>query len=354
MQEKILKIIVGVSVIALVVVSILFFQNNNTLMFFISIAANFIQILLFITWYFQENPIPKKTITQIDEIHQATKIREEKYKRKEIIITRLMKEGLIREYDLKKIFQSLKNREVFLIHTYGEGVPENLRESYKGESQPLITILTKIGFVRVFGQHNLFIIFRKNLPRSLRSLQRLEEFLLKEVEKVWEKIGNYTREKYPGTDYKIYEKWRTNEGFKCSYLIFKAVEEDFIVGYKTRYSFTPQFVNSIIREIEIEKIKPLIDNRVKLQEFVTKTSIEIFLEDFPKDIKKAILNQEQRLKSALEIKNFTDFKNFTCETLTQQFNKLIGANPEWDKYSELIITQAKEFYDILYELGMEA
>jgi len=351
MKEKYLKIIAGLSVSALILVSIFYFQNNDTYMFFSSITANIIQVILFLVWYFQENPVPERTITKIDEIHQVTKEREEKYKQQEKILTRLIKEGVIADYDIKKIFQSIKNREVFLVHTYGEGVPTNLLKSYNGRTQPLISILLKVGFVRVFKQHNLFIAFKKNLPRSLRRLDRLEKLVHQEIEKIWNKIEKYTKNSYPGDKYKIYEKWRTKEGFKCSYLLFKAVEEDFVIGYINRYSFTPQFVNSIIREIEISKIKHIAD-KVKLQKFVAKTSIEILLEDLPKNIKKNIMKHERTLKDEFKIKNFTDFKDVPIEQLNNKLSELVDKQENWKNYSETIIKQAQEFHKILNELGM--
>jgi len=352
MKEKCLKTIAGLSVIALVLVSLFYLQNNNTYMFLASVTANIIQILMFITWFFQENPIPQRTIAQIDEIHQITKEEEKKYKRKEEIVTRLIREGVIADYDLKKIFQSLRKREVFLVHTYGEGVPHTLFNSYDGETQPLITILLKIGFVRVFRQHNLFIIFKKNLPKNIRSLNRLEKFLQQEVEKLWIKIEEYTKRKYPSSKYKIYDKWRNKEGFKCSYLLFKTAEEDFMIGYKGKQSFTPQFVNSIIREIKVSKIKSITD-KVKLKQFVAKTSIEILLGGLPKNIRKEILRHEKSLKGNLKIKKFTDFKDIPVEQLTNQLSQLVDTKSEdWKNYSEEIKSQAQEFYNILVELGM--
>lgn len=351
MKEKYLKIIAGLSVLALILVSIFYFQNNNTYMFFASITANIIQIIMFLVWYFQENPVPERTINQIDEIHKVTKEREEKYKQKEKIITRLIKEGVIIDYDLKKIFQTLRNKEVFLVHSYGEGVPQNLLKSYNGGTQPLISILMKVGFVRVFRQHNLFIVFKKNLPRNLRRLDKLEKFLQQELEKLWEKIEEYAKQKYPSSKYKMYNKWRTKEGLKCSYLLFKAGEEDFVIGYKNRYSFTPQFVTSIIREIEVSKIKPITD-KVKLQQFVAKTSIEILLEDFPANIKKELLKHEKTLKEEFKIKNFTDLKDIPVESLKNKISELSSVEEDWSIYSEKIKLHAQEFYNILVELGM--
>jgi len=352
MKEKYLKIIAGSSVITVVFVSLFYFQNNNTYMFIVSVAGNTIQILMFIIWFFRENPIPPRTITQIDEIHRITKEEEKKYKRKEEIVTRLIREGVIADYDIKKIFQSLRKREVFLIHTYGEGVPQKLLKSYGGETQPLITILLKIGFVRIFKQHNLFIIFKKNLPKNLRSLNRLEKFLQQEIEKVWIKIEEYTKRKYPSSKYKIYDKWRNKEGFKCSYILFKTAEEDFMIGYKGKQSFTPQFISSIVREIEISEIKP-ITNKVKLRQFVAKTSIEILMEGLPKNIKKEILKHEKSLKNNLKIGNFTDFKDVSVEQLTDQLNQLAGIkSEEGTLYSGEIKSRAQEFYNILIKLGM--
>jgi len=274
-------------------------------MFIVSVAGNTIQILMFIIWFFRENPIPPRTITQIDEIHRITKEEEKKYKRKEEIVTRLIREGVIADYDIKKIFQSLRKREVFLIHTYGEGVPQKLLKSY--------------------GQ---------------------------EIEKVWIKIEEYTKRKYPSSKYKIYDKWRNKEGFKCSYILFKTAEEDFMIGYKGKQSFTPQFISSIVREIEISEIKP-ITNKVKLRQFVAKTSIEILMEGLPKNIKKEILKHEKSLKNNLKIGNFTDFKDVSVEQLTDQLNQLAGIkSEEGTLYSGEIKSRAQEFYNILIKLGM--
>ena len=354
MKEEYIKIWVGLSIVALILVSIFYFRNNNTFMFVSSISANIIQILMFLAWYFQNNPITERTVTQIDKIYEYTQNREERFKYKERIIRKLIDEGLVLGYDIKKIFSSLKNREVLLVHTYGEGVPSGLLKAYNSDTQPLISVLTKSGFVRVFGKHNLFMIFKKNLPRKLRRLETLERFITQELEKIWNQIETYANKEYPSSKYKIYEKYRTKEGFKCSYLVFKVLEDDFIIGYKNRYAFTPQFENSIMREVELSKLKPLIPNKVKLQQFVNKTSIEILLGDIPENIKKEILKHEKDIKNNLKINKFTDFKDVSIEFMSNELRNILKTEEGLDSYSESIKNHASEFYSVLKELGADS
>jgi sucrose-6-phosphate hydrolase SacC (GH32 family) len=131
------------------------------------------------------------------------------------------------------------------------------------------------------------------------------------------------------------------------------LEEEFVIGYKKRYSFTKEFVNSIIREMELSKIKPLIPDKVKLQQFVSKTSIEIFLEDkdIAEPIKKGILTHEKQLKDNLNIRVFTDFKDVPIDVLSEQIKNLLNSTEDMSNYARLIKIQAKEFFNVLKELG---
>ena len=347
-----IKFIAAISIILLVLATFTYFSNNQQYLLLISILSSLIQIVLFAAWYFEENPIPQKTIEQVDAIYDYAKEEKTKNTKKEEFIKRLLKEGVIEEDELKKVFEKLKNDEIFLVHTYGEGTPDSLKKETELKSSPAISILQKLGFVRVFRQHNLFLIPVNDLPKTLRNVRGLELFLSSEIERIWKGLQQKAQKNFPAGEYKIMEKWRSGAGFKVSYVISKTPKNEIVTGFKNRSSFTPSFVAVILRRLTLEKTLPPLRNTVKVKELLKTLSLEIFLSEFPKALSDRILSNEKQFKESLEINTLLDLRNVPQEKIN---NKLLELEPNVTNSATLsmsLISQAKEFAELLQSLGV--
>jgi len=346
MKNLIIKLFVLVSIISLSLITIFYFSNERYI-FFISLLSNIIQIILFGVWFFQRERIPKETIMQVKEIYQYATDEREENKRKGKIMAHLMKAGLIPSDEIKKAFKSLKIKEVICVHTYGEGLRQNLINEYGLRRQPLVSILESLGFIRVFRNPTLYIIFKDNLPKELRSLHNLEIFMTSELEKEWEKISKFTKKKYPQSKYKIYEKYREKTGFKCSYVLLKSIEDECIIGYKNRYSFTPEFVERIMGEYQ--KSKKVLSS-FEIKRFVLNLRMNLLMDELPKQMEKILLKNEDNIKTNLNIKHFFEFKNKSLIEIKESLKNYIKLE-DLDFVSNSLKEESKSYYEVLKELG---
>lgn len=345
-----IKIIAAISVFLLLYVFLA--PPNQQYLPLISITSSIVQIVLFVAWYLEENPLTQKTIDQVDVIYkniQAEKIRNSK---KEEFIKTLLREGAIEEQELRTLLSKIQNDDILLIHTYGEGTPAGLKKKTGLKSGPVINLLARLGFVRVFGKHNLFLMPIKDLPQELHNVQNFEKFFNSEIEKSWRELQKKTTETYPQDQYKIMQKWRSGEGYKVSYIISKAPKKDLIAGFKNRYSFTPEFVAVILRRAALIQKLPTLRNTVKVKELVKRTSIELLLTNFPQSLKEKIIIDEKKFIQNLNLSSITDLRNMSVEKITKTLQELDPEQIDCGKYSQELIGGAKELYELLVNLGV--
>lgn len=348
-----IKAIAGISVILLFLATVLWFSGNQQYLLAISVLSSLVQIILFIFSYFEENPqIPERTINQVEAVYNYAQDERAKNSKKEEFIKRLLREGVIDEQELRTALSKIQNEDIILVHTYGEGTPENLKKELGMKSSPAMTLLIKLGFVRVFSQHNLFLIPIKDLPPSLRSVKGMENFLNSELEKIWLQLRRVSEEKYPAKDYKIMEKWRSGEGCKVTYIISRVPKNEIIAGFKNRYSFTPEFVAVIYRQVTLNQTLPPVRNVVKVKELVTNTSIELLLSDFPIELKEKIISNEKTFKESLRINLITELRNTPIAILAAKLHELDPARADNDELARNLIDSSKEFYDLLVSIGV--
>lgn len=342
-----IKVIAGLSVIVLIAT-----LTNVRYLSVIATASNIIQVIMFVLWYFEENPIPKKTVEQVAAIYAYTNEEKSKNTKKEEFIKKLLEEGVIETEELQKAIDKLRDDEIFLVHSYGEGTPQRLKEAAGLKTTPLMSILHKLGFVRVFGKHNLFLIPVKDLPQPIRTTKALEQFLISEIEKTWKDLQQKALEQFPAKDYKIMEKWRAGEGYRLSYVISKTPKKDIVAGFKNRPSFTNDFVAVILRRITPSQDICLVRDTVKLKELLKKISIALFLADIPPQLKQKITSNEKLVKENLGIATIFDLRNVPLERITNEIQKIEPSTPNPETYSKKLISEAKEFSELLESLGV--
>lgn len=344
-KETIIKIFAGISVIA-IGLAIFFYLNKEEYLFWLSVIANVIQVILFLFWFFESSSLP---IKEIKEIHEYTTKEKSEDKKRMKIIAQLMKAGLVPSDEVKKAFKSLKLEEVIIVHTYGEGLSEHLIKEFGLEKQPLITLIKDLGFVKVFGYSNLYIAFKDSLPRKLRRLDNLESYLMIELKKKWEELQSFTKKKYPKEKYKIYSKMRDGTGFKCSYILLKSLKEECVIDYENRPSFTKDFVEKVLGKYQTKKN---VLSSVQVKNFILGIKMNVLLEDkVDKSRAKKIISKEKEIKDELKITRFYDFKDKSTEVIARVIKDKTGLE-ESKEEAELIKIEAEEYYNSLKEMNL--
>ena len=317
----------------------------------ISLVADIIQILTYIVWSLQKEANLEKVPQQMEEVHNYVTIEKEENRVAGEIVSRLVKEGVVREDELLRL---IRKKEIMLAFTYAEGFKGRVLQLTKG--QPLAQLLEKIGFVRVALFQNLLAIMADTLPKNLRNVDNLNAFLRKQLPKEWTKISDMVSERFPAERYKIFEKWRTRAGFKVSYILAKSMAHDFLVGYLEKNSFTTEFQKHIAGRIDRSKLKAILRlNRRKVREIVSKISIEFLLENVPKHAQKKIINKEDEIKRKLGVEVVTDYRLLEPEVVKRVLTDLFPKTEEEKiyNYSTQIIGQSQACYEGLKKFGID-
>ncbi len=362
-EQGFFKIMFLISIISITFILFFFYNQNHSIVAFLGIFSNIIEISMLLIWLKKED-FPVEDIVQIKEDLNITKEsmkevkeylfnKETKDERKIRLVKKLVEVGAVPEKEIYKLLR--RKNDIFVVYTYGEGIPKRLRPLCGGKP-PLIGFLEEIGFVRVAPNQNLFVIFSKWLPPNLRNTSTLRNFIKKELLRRWEILSERIREKYPETEYKIFEKWRTKEGFKASFIVMRCPGYEFIMDFIRKVSFHPQFQEKILRGVDWDQLRKFIKKRkYEIRKFLSKISIEILLEEVPRNHREIILQNEDHIKSALGSRSFIDFrflknnKNFISLLV-----RLIPGLEESmaKKYTEIISRESQKYYSTLKELGI--
>jgi hypothetical protein len=351
--RKHVKFLTLISVISIVsVVGIVALTQNVSLAIVIGLTSDAIQIVLYGMWLLQKEVNLSKVPEQVEEIHTTIMQEKEESRVTGEIVSRLVREGAVREDELLSL---VRNKEIVLAFPYAEGLKGQILQMTKG--QPLATLLSKIGFVRVALFQNLMVIMADSLPKQLRDIDRLNSFIKKRLPKDWDRIADKVKERYPEERYPTkFERWRSRAAFKVSYILASSRAQDFLIDYVRKNSFTTEFQKHIAGRIDRRELKKILKlRRHKVREIVSRISIEFLLTDIPRSIQELIMKNEDEIRKALGVKIITDYRLLVAKNVTGTLAKLV---PDMEEalllnYSTVIIAESQKCYESLKKLGTD-
>jgi len=308
--RKHLKFLSAISLVSIVIIGALF-RLDILLAVYVAIIADIIQVISYLVWLIEREPL-EKIPEQVEYVYEYTQKREESYKEREKIVSRLVNEGVISENEL---YSLIRDKEIIIAFPYGASLAQGIKDL--GYSRPIhIELLEKMGFIRATVNQNLLITFSEQLPRKLRDIENLNSFIEHELKKTYREISKQARKQYPSSKYKIYEKWRTGVGFSISFILAKSTSREFIINSINKEMFTNNFRNKIGAFVNRRQLKKIINDRKHaVKNVISKTSIDILLADIPTNAKKIILKNEDKIKTHFDIKVFTDYRLLNKEEL---------------------------------------
>jgi len=347
------KFLTFISVVSIVsVVGIILLTQNISLAIVVSLISDAIQIVLYGVWLLQKEVNLSKVPEQVEEIHTVVLQEREESRVTGEIVSRLVREGAIREDELLSL---VRNKEIILAFPYAEGLKGQVLQITKG--QPLAMLLNKIGFVRVALYQNLMVIMADSLPRQLRDIDRLNSFIKKRLPKDWDIISDKVKERYPEEKYPTkFEKWRSRAAFKVSYILASSRAQDFLIDYVNKNSFTTEFQKHIAGRIDRSELKKILKlRRHKVREIVSRISIDFLLTDLPRNVKDLIIKNEDGIKKALGVKIITDYRLLEEKSIAGTLATLIPDIEEaaLQNYSTRIIDESQKCYESLKKLGID-
>jgi hypothetical protein len=350
--RKYLKIVTVISAVSLAVGAGTYaFGQNLNIAIFIGLLADSIQVVTYVLWLFQKEVGMERVPERVEVIYKYVEKEKEEGRIADELVTRLVREGVIKEVELSSM---IRNKEITLAFSYAEGISsDRIRKITKGP--PLKTLLGNIGFVRAASLQNLMVAITTSLPKQLRDIDNLNLFIKQELPKEWKRISDEVRVQYPPEKYRIYEKYRTGEGFKVSYILAKSPAKDFIIDYLKKNSFTPEFERHIAGRVDRSRLRRILaDRKHRVIEVVSKISIDFLLFDAPRKLRESIVSQEGQVKNKLEIKVITDYRSLNVDAIAKTLHDLLPSVEEasLQNCAKNIVTESQKCYDALKKLGI--
>jgi len=350
--RKYLKVLTTISAFSLAVgIGVYVFAQNLNIAIFIGLLADSIQVVTYILWLFQNEVSMEKVPERIEVIYKYVEKKKEEGRIADELVARLVREGVIKEVELSSM---IRNKEITLAFSYAEGISsDRIRKITKGP--PLKALLGNVGFVRVASLQNLMVAITTSLPKQLRDIDSLNSFIKQQLPHEWERISEEVRAQYPQEKYRIFERYRTGEGFKVSYILAKSPAKDFIIGYLKKNSFTPEFEKHIAGRVDRGRLKRILaDRKHRVIEVVSKISIDFLLFDAPRKLRESIASQEEQIKSKLGVKVITDYRSLDPDAVTKTLHELLPSAEEvsLQNCAKSIVTESQKCNDALKKLGI--
>ena len=340
------KLLVGLSLVTVLFLALKY--RTDYLILFISLLSGIIQIILFLIWYLEDSTILQKVDVNVETIKEIAVKRDEENTYRQKIIRKIINKGKIDECEIRKILAKLESRDMIIISLSECKIPKGLI-SNEDAQYPFRKLLISLGFVPVFFTYhpNIWIISKFDLPRALRNVDSLKNFILKELKSDWEVVKDFAIKNYP----KRYDKWKSGEGFKASLIVGKSFEKDFKIDYLGRPSFNEEFIAKLLQQSSKEELSKVIANKVEVREILSKLSIELLLEKVTPNIKDIILKNEKKIVSTLRINSFMDYRNFDVAKLTEEFVKYLSPQ-DAQQVAQIVSEESNECYKEVENIGL--
>lgn len=339
------KIIVGLSLLTLV--SLAVYYRTDYLIFFISVVSSIIQIILFALWYLEDQTLIRKIDINVNEVKEYL-VKKDRNNYREKIIRKIINKGVIDEHEITKILASLEKKDLIFISLSECKIPKGLLTE-KINQYPLRSLLKEIGFVPIFYSFNpnIYVTFKEDLPKWLREIKLLEQFISKELSNIWDLIKNHAQTDFPHK----FEKWKAESGFKASYVISKSLENDFKIIYKQKHTYSEDFITKILKEISLEKLRKAIPNKVQVKEIICKISFDILLDSIDNVTRNELIKNEKVINENFKIKSFLDFRNININELIIEFKKYLSEENAKVAASK-VIEESKQYYEEINSMDL--
>jgi len=350
--RKHVKVIIVISVVSIILgVGVYAMTQNAVAALMLSLVADAIQVVTFVQWFFHREPNVEKMSKQVEVIYRYAREGREETKIADELVARLVREGVIKEKELSSM---IRDKEIILAFSYAEGISSDRIRKITG-GPPLKNMLKSLGFVPAASLQNLMVAMANTLPKPLRDIDGLNLFIRQELPKEWERISGEVKAQYPKDRYQIFERYRTGEGFKVSYILAKAMARDFIIDYMKKSSFTPEFQRHVAGRVDRAKLRKLLaGRRHRVMEVISKISIEFLLLGVQRQLRELIIGQESNLKSALGVKVITDYRLLKADNIASALHQRVPSADEalLRDCANNIIGESQKCYDALEKFGV--
>ncbi|MEK6953771.1 MAG: hypothetical protein AABX01_02105 [Candidatus Micrarchaeota archaeon] len=291
-----------------------------------------------------EEALSKLSNKKMDEIHSQITINEIESKKREKVIMKLMKKGVINEDDM---IAALSQEAYFIFYHFNRAF-DNKYVKYLPENRKLAArILEKLGFVPVgafSGSYFFHIINSRALPTDLQNIGMLEAYIKKEAVNHWTELDSNIK-----TNPSLYEKYTENDKTRGNlvYFLGKIFPSNLSMGYLNFSSFDTRFLPHLSKFLNSEKIEI---NVKKFNDLISLASLDFFIDSIERKDRAKILENETEMRAELGIKKIYDYANLSKEDLIRVLSKYF-TNEKSIKFSDIILQSANDSCPIIQEFA---
>ena len=261
---------------------------------------------------------------------------------KENVMRKLLQNGVIKEKD---IIDRSPTESLITVFHYGKSIPRKIRLYFEEGKHPVRAVLDELRFHSVgFGKSYFYDAIREDaLPKELRNINYLENYLKIKVQENWSKV----KLKIMNQNSDLYNSYfgQDKNNLRLSLLVAKVLPYNMKIDFITSSSFNSEFLSHFLTYKESLKLDT--DKR-KLQEFIFNQSVEIFLEDVPPAERKKILTNESNIKELLNITKITDYRHVSREDWSKTLEKYIDQS-SLDSIVQVIGNSVTEICSVLHD-----
>ena len=366
-----LVIILLPTILSIVVTASLVIFNLQTYILYINIFAGVTQLLMFgiWTWGDQTQKQIVEDVTEIkttvaetkkatEEIRLYQSDKEGLYKKRERVLTSLIKDSSIPSVELNRIIKSIKKNGMFIITTSG-GATFKLKRVLKFMSRTtpisiVPDVMYSLHFKRVYKGENVFIVLKEDLPQRLRNAAKLKELIYNEVLIRWKALQKTVVD----SNLKGYEKWKDGTGFACNICVVDIAEGEVSILYKrlaesTEYNdaFSEEFKGLLMSRADSKQIGELVKDKVKAKEILKKQTISLLFNGLPEAQKAKLQPNDITIMKELKIKEFVDVSNINQAQLEKVLSQYISKE-EATEASRMVLKERDEYLSIVKELNI--
>jgi len=352
------------------ILSYILFPGNSTTSIVLLIMFVVAAILKYAELKSFDNPKFQKRVKEIEVESQEKKDKEikrhiskfeksEKRKNTQInLLNTLINKGLIEEED---VYNHIKSNDIYAVYIYANTLPpidiSGVKDYTSNRKYPKF-LEQELKFVRMGVRSTLFVTNTKRLPRNLRDTKNLKEYLLKKLDQPlleeWTDFLKWLKRKRKIELKRLYDSYKNKkhkEMLGLSVTIVRGKINEDNIGFLHKNVLTPKFQDMLNEEVKLGKIIIPREKKVLVKKFVLDSSIELLFFGETKDNLGKLMKLESKLKRALDIKQFTDYKYKSKEDVADIFKEEFSTEVA-KRYAHLLILRAERYEKNLKALGV--
>lgn len=302
-----------------------------------------------------------------DEIKKSLPEKEKRFDKTNLLVD-LINEQLIPIQVVEKTIIDKKFITVFYSTAgFSTNIPKIIKDMEdKSEFTSLkeyLKIFDELGFLQLSSGRPTpyFIIAEDNLyPEKLRDINSLADYIFKRANQILINQWNLIMKKAKDANTRFYKlRENTQNPLNFNILVIKASSRNILNRFKIKNDFNPKFITQLTSLSDILKVGENIsrDQKIKIRNFVLKSSIDILILKVPKTDRLKISSlesvfREPKEEKGLGIEHFYDYCMQNREDISDILRTKFSDETKINKYTDMIQRNSKAYKDALIELGV--